>query len=191
MKKGYIVIMIFSLIAFPGCRIQMDETTTMDSEIQEIEYFVSAEEPEFTNTYDCQLNELAKALNLAVQASSNVRQFVRTEVMRRFDGDYDFLIDDAINKKIKFSDEMIVTRSGLSERSFGEIIRDYLPTTKSGNDILTELQKQYPDLQVAVPVHAIEWDPETYVPVVAFIPDDYDDSTTLSVPGYDANGNYV
>lgn len=191
MKKGYIVITIFSLIAFPGCRIQMDETTTMDSEIQEIEYFVSAEEPEFTNTYDCQLNELAKALNLAVQASSNVRQFVRTEVMRRFDGDYDFLIDDAINKKIKFSDEMIVTRSGLSERSFGEIIRDYLPTTKSGNDILTELQKQYPDLQVAVPVHAIEWDPETYVPVVAFIPDDYDDSTTLSVPGYDANGNYV
>lgn len=191
MEKFFIILIGVSLLAISGCNKQMDDLGVVESETKKVEYFVPAEEPEFTNTYDYQLNELAKALNRAVQASSGVRVFVRSEVLRRFDGDYDFLIDDAINKKVIFSDERLVTRSGQTERSFGEIIRDYLPMTKSGNDLLTELQKQYPDLQIAVPIHATEWDPETFVPVVAFIPDGYDDSNPLPVPGYDANGNYV
>ena len=190
MKRSIFIVMAFSLTALSGCRKQMEDITTKNQETERIEYFIPAEEPEFTNAFDIQVNELTKAMNRAVQANSNVRQFVRSEVLRRFDGDYDFLIESAINKKVVFSDE-ILTRSGMSERSFGEIISDYLPMTKSGNDLLAELQEHYPDLQVAVPVHATEWDPETYVPVVAFIPDDYDDSTTLSVPGYDADGNYV
>ena len=35
-------------------------------------------------------------------------------------------------------------------------------------------------------MHAEDWNPEEYVPVVAFLPEDYCDATVTEIPGYDA-----
>ena len=40
-------------------------------------------------------------------------------------------------------------------------------------------------------MHAEDWNPEEYVPVVAFLPEDYCDATVTEIPGYDAAGNFV
>lgn len=62
---------------------------------------------------------------------------------------------------------------------------------KSTSSIIDELSSKYPDLQIAVPVHAEDWDEATYIPTVTFLPLEYDDATTQTITGYDSNGNIV
>lgn len=155
------------------------------------EYFKLAEEPVFEKEHDNQMNELAKALSQAVRENDAVRSFIHSEALLRFDGDYDFLISKTSDKPIELNAKAPRTRSVSGNVSFGDVVREYLPETKGGTDLLSALQEQYPDLQIAVPVHAEEWNPETYIPVVAFLPEDYDDAITQAVPGYNAEGEYV
>ncbi len=59
----------------------------------------------------------------------------------------------------------------------------------SGNDFLEKLKQAIPNLQVAVPIHCSEWDTKNYIPLVAFLPFDYNEENTESVIAYDAQGN--
>ena len=190
MKRQTIISLVcFSIIAMACSK---NESLNPDFNItEENTFFKRVETPDFTTTHDIQLNKLAQSLNQAVRANAGMRRFIHSEALLRFDGDYDFLINQAVDKSIEVTDEFIVTRSSASELTFGEVIRNYFPVTKSDSDLLTELQEQYPDLQVAVPVHAEDWDPETYIPAIVFEPEDYDDATSLVVPGYDAEGHFI
>ena len=148
------------------------------------------EEPVFASNHDVLLSQMAKLVNKSVRENSGMRRFIHSETMKRFDGDYEFLIKDAKDKPVVTSS---TTKAGSDsyDMTFGTLLQSYLPETKSGANLLDELQEQYPDLQVAVPIHAQEWDPETYIPAVVFEPEDYDDANTLVVPGYDAEGHYI
>ncbi len=179
---------ILGLVVF-GC--SKDVGPTLVSNDQKSPYIVRAQEPVFKDGADAELNELAKSLNKAVRSNIGMRQFIHSEVQLRFDGDYEFLISKVTDSPIPKAEEESSTRSGQDMITFGEMVREYLPETRSGEDILTVLQELYPDLQVAVPVHADEWDPETYTPVVVFVPTDYRENETLTVPGYDAEGLFV
>lgn len=150
-----------------------------------------AEPRVFTTSHDIQINELAYSVHRAISESRDLRRFIHSEALLRQDGGYEFLISGALDKPIKRFSLKRKTQSSLHDYSFGEILQEYLPVTKSGSSLLEELQAQYPDLQVAIPVHADEWDPDTYIPMVVFETEDYDDATTLSVPGYDSEGHYI
>lgn len=155
------------------------------------EYFKIAEEPEFVSRHDISVNELAKALSKAVREDKGLRQFIHRESLKQFDGDYDFLVSRALNSPVHVENlqERAFTKS--CESTFEDVLRSYLPETKSGEDILSYFQEQFPELQVAIPVHAEDWDPDQYIPVVAFVPEEYEEFVTETVPGYDAEGNYV
>ena len=188
-KKSIIKLACLSIIALACNKNEILNPNSLMNE--ECVYFKRTEAPVFTTAHDIQLNDFARSLNQAVRANTGMRKFIHSEALLRFDGDYDFLIKQAIDKPVDATDEFIATRSATSALTFGEIIRDYLPDTKSDTDFLTELQKQYPNLQVAVPVHAEDWDPETYIPAVVFEPEDYDDAITTVVPGYDSDGHFI
>lgn len=77
-----------------------------------------------------------------------------------------------------------------------ELLNDYLPNKNPSNMRTSEsaieaLSKKYPDLQVSVPVKAEEWESESYIPKVTFIPLEYQDGITQSVLGYDNNNNII
>lgn len=74
------------------------------------------------------------------------------------------------------------------------MLEQYYPeqaTRSSDKSIIEELTEQYPNLQISIPVHAEEWNPEEFTPKVCFIPSDYVDLKTETVPGYDADGNPI
>ena len=188
-KKSIIKLACLSIIALACSKNEILNPDSLMNE--ESVYFKRAEAPEFTTAHDIQLNELAQSLNQAVRANAAMRKFIHTEALLRFDGDYEFLINKAVDKPVEATDEFVATRSSASMPTFGEMIRDYLPKTKSDTDLLAALQEQYPDLQVAVPVHAEDWDPEKYIPAIVFEPEDYEENETLTIPGYDSEGNYI
>ena len=150
------------------------------------------EEPFFSSEYDMKVNAFAKSISAAIRNNSNVRTLIMEEVKEMKDGDYDVLLTDISQKTTRVSDEKLQTKANNGFLTFSEIINSYYPGVKStSEDILSQLESENPDLQIAVPVHAEDWDPETYVPVVAFIPEGYKEYVTETVPGYDAEGNYV
>ena len=163
--------------------------STPDSPIvNKAKAFERVEAKVFTKAHDNQLNELAYSLSNAVRENKEIRHFIHSEALRRFDGDYEFLISDALGKPVDGTPGKKALRSAQPKVSFGELLQGYLPETKSGANFLEELQAQYPELQIAVPVHAVDWNPETYIPAVVFEPEDYYDATTLTVSGYDSEG---
>lgn len=144
--------------------------------------------------YDIDMKDFAKAVHLAIVNNGDLRERISSEALKQFDGDYDVLLTTISCQTVQVDDAMLKTKTGNDEMTVKELLDSYYDSfteTKSANSIIEELQNKYPDLQVSVPVHAEEWDPETYIPVVAFRPSDYDDATVETIPGYDSEGNYI
>jgi len=104
--------------------------------------------------------KLAKSL-----ANAQLRSFIKSEVLKKFDGDYDVLFSTV--KEFAQSNSL------------------------SGVDLNSE-ELQYSDelplLNVAVPVNIEKWDAQTYTPLVAYLPEDYDEKTATQITAFDGNG---
>jgi hypothetical protein len=62
-------------------------------------------------------------------------------------------------------------------------------TNISGKAFLEKVKQAFPNLQVSVPIHCEEWDTENYIPLVAFVPYDFQEQTHDSICAYDIYGN--
>lgn len=144
------------------------------------------------NSYDELMSNLAQAVNKAAINSPEFRQIVHQQVNLQFDGDYDLLLQTAAPIQITPTVDCVTRSDG--SFSIGDMLEQYYPeqtTRSSDKSIIEELTELYPNLQIAVPVHAEEWNPEEFTPKVCFIPSDYVDLKTETIPGYDAEGNPI
>ena len=117
------------------------------------------------------MGKFAKIVGKAVRGNAEFRKIIKDEALALFDGDYDILVKTVGTKTIQPSDPVILTRSGGTEITIKNLLDYYAEEvdTRSGNSsIIEELQETYPNLQITVPVHAEEWNPEVYTPVIAF-----------------------
>lgn len=159
--------------------------------LQEVQ--IESEEPE--SNYDIKIMSLAKAVNAAVRENTDYRCLIKEEVSKLVDGDYDYLFSTSMNHLVVPSEEFI-TRSGCGEDvTVRELLSYYLDPsvlhTKSSLEYLDEILSEYPEMQISVPVHADEWNPETYIPAVAVIPENCEYPVTKTLPGIDADGNEI
>ena len=134
------------------------------------------------------------AKNMAkVVADAQVREFVKDEVLKQEDGDYEILFSKALNKEVSSSS----LRSSGSGKTFREYFEENTLMTKSGNnsikDLLSEIQANYPLLQIAVPnMESVSWEKVVSGErpfLVAFLDEDYDDMSGEAIIAYDQDGN--
>lgn len=138
------------------------------------------------NEYNTQMSELAAVLNRALTESSDFGTTVKTEVEKRFDGDVNVLFSDLVKKDIT-----VETKSGHAILNVKDYLNGFYSSTKStGQSIVDSLQQMYPLLQVAVPVHADEWD-GSYVPKIAYVPYPFDEQNTQSIPAICPDGSWI
>jgi len=166
MKKFKFVILAFLAFFFSACN--KDEITTQS----EKELFLKTE-------YNLKLKDFTLAIQKALIESVELREIVRKNVMEKFDGDYNTLLEHIIDEEIK--------GGYIGKKSRGATVRNLLEThlekasatvsTKSGISIIDQLLKEFPGLQIAIPVHAASWD-GSYVPPVTFIPEEFSSETT-------------
>lgn len=118
--------------------------------------------------------------------NSDLRKEIKKEACHMFDGDYDILANRIGNIQLAkenrsvrelMANSCIITRSQLSGFAGNH------------DELISEIQRTFPNLQVSVPVHCEEWDTENFVPLVAFKPYDYDESTHTTVEAFDTAGN--
>ena len=151
---------------------------------------------DFANEYDIRAYDFAVALNKAISENGDLRNFIKNEVIKQVDGDYDLLLSHAFNQNVKPSD-IFVTKNGLinNEISVKELLSYYYidthSQTKSSEESLENLINDYPELQISIPVHAEEWNSDNYIPDIAIIPNDYEEFITKKVPGINSEGENI
>lgn len=183
--KAMIAVM---LLLFLGCQDDVEKVVLVDDD-----------SPTSENQHNEVMNGLASvvARNLANGlANSDVRRFVKSHVMDRFDGDFNFLIETSKD------DALLMHANGrVTNANFGNIISGNMANAftsarvSESNAFLDSLRTLYPLLQVAVPslegLDIEDWDVEANIPMVAFLPLGIDESDENAVvPAYDAEGNY-
>ena len=172
MKK--LVFASLLLVAFVSCNKQQPQIDIRQENVNE------------RNEYNAQISELAVVLNKALIQSSDFRSTVKIEAEKKFDGDINVLFSDLVKKTIK-----VETKSGNTQLSIGDYLNGFYNVTKSSSQsIVDSLQKAYPLLQVAIPVHSDEWDGSTPLKV-AYVPYPFEEQSTKTIPAICPDGSWV
>ena len=104
-----------------------------------------------------------------------MRVFIKNEASKKFDGDYDILFRNVQNLSVG-----------------GEAFKNHLVDKSKNSTLSLEniaiISEGMPLLNISVPVNIDKWDAETFTPLVAIVPDDYDDKTATKIKAYDADG---
>lgn len=119
-------------------------------------------------------------------ADTELRNTIKSEAQEQFDGDYDILISTL--ETLDLNEQNMTVKQKMSERP---VLTRSAKGGFEGNleDLMDEIKKVFPNLQVSVPVHCDEWDPDNYIPMVAFLPCDYDEDTIEYIEAFDIDGN--
>lgn len=126
------------------------------------------------------IENYAKILSSSL-GNPELRKAIKTEALLKFDGDNDILVSKLHSMTL-----------ASSNRNIESIIRSSAVTTKSNGylgSITDAIHEQFPNLQVAVPVHCDEWDTENYTPLVAYLPFDYNEDEATHIKAFDQQGN--
>ena len=158
-----------------------------DSELRPLELFEQ-------NEYNHDFKNLALAVSNAMKSNLEFRRIIKQEVLLQFDGDYNVLLSKI--KEIELEEKSASLKSTNKKFLVKNLLEESLPTDvaftglKSTLSFIDELAVKYPNLQIAVPVHAEDWD-ENYIPVVTFVPYEFDVTLTPEVTGYESNGGII
>lgn len=126
---------------------------------------------------------------------SDVSNFVQNEALKKFDGDNNFILALAYEKKVENNDNLKTART-----TFLELLSSYSPDQNTGlktantkaTNFLKEFEKEYPLMQIAIPEIYAESeqgiDFANKPPHVVILPTDYDEQTTKSLTVIDNNG---
>ena len=129
-------------------------------------------------TINQSLDTMAK--NFAkVTTNPNLRSQIRDLAAERFDGDTNVLYKT-------LASETNVRQALAQAHNSGLDIQASNAETLVAID---KLASNIPYFQVAVPVHLDTWDPETYTPLVGFMPAGVEDTELKTITAYDAQGN--
>jgi hypothetical protein len=130
------------------------------------------------------LNDYAMVLAKAI-GQKELRTIIRNKAVQKFDGDFDVLVGSLEREQLLDSDcsvkELMVKMQQGDPflRSIGE---------RSPESDLSTITTIIPNVQVSVPILCEEWDPSTFVPLVAVLPYDYKEQPGNKITAYDAEG---
>jgi hypothetical protein len=119
----------------------------------------------------------AKALS-----NTEFRNHIKNEAMKQFDGDYDILYSRLNNEALKngaVNGNFYLDNLSLVQSAFKTNPKEYI----------SNLIKQVPKFQIAVPVNCENWNADNYTPLVAYIPVNFDEKTFTKIKAFDSKGN--
>jgi hypothetical protein len=130
------------------------------------------------------LNDYAMVLAKAVE-QKEFRTLIRNRATQKFDGDFDVLVG-SLEKELLTDSECSVKELMSKLQKTDPLLRS-IGEPSPEND-LNRITTVIPNVQVSVPIHCEEWDPETFVPLVAVLPYDYKEEPGNKITAYDSKG---
>lgn len=177
-----VVMVMIGITVFMGCEREKIEVVEL-----------SLEEKIALNTEDALVHDFANLLARSM-SDGNGRSFIKEEALKEFDGDFDILFAE-----VKDKDLSQTPLKNSNHKTFGSFLKSFSASDsklKSDEDFsafLNSLLKEHPLLQISMPeiseASTKNWNDLNYIPLVAVIPDNFDESTTKVIAAYDMYGN--
>lgn len=104
-----------------------------------------------------------------------MRVFIKNEALKKFDGDFDILFRN-------------VKHLSMGGQAFKNHLVDKSKSSTLTLENIEAISEGMPLLNISVPVNIDKWDAEAFTPLVAVVPNDYDDKSATKVKAYDADG---
>ena len=208
MKKTMFIFVVVIGIFFTACD---KDTNEISNQLENINLENLYEDTE----YNLDMKSFAMAVNEAVNTNKSFRKLIKEEALKKFDGDYDVLLSNIVDVQIDQEEIDNTISSSAKVRPALPTVRELLENTfsklennvkeedeksnkstdirqranASGRSVIDELMAQYPDLQVSVPVHVENLDDENYIPIVTFLPEEYNGLITTHVEAFEGDKN--
>ncbi|MBE9468360.1 MAG: DUF3103 family protein [Bacteroidetes bacterium] len=131
---------------------------------------------------------LEKMALLVVDAVKNeeFRELIKQEADKQFDGDYDVLYERIARRQLKSSNSV-----SINDFFVKSISQKEQKSENEAQDNLEQMVNNIPDFQISVPVNCDKWDTKNYVPLVTYIPANFDEKTFTKIKAFDQDGNVV
>ena len=128
--------------------------------------------------YDPQMDAIAKAL-AASMGEESVRTLIKTEALKKFDGDYDILYQKIGNQNV-------------GGKTLNTVLNEYSQKGNGSSRTLPigQIATQMPLLNISVPVNAEKWNTSNFEPLVVISPSSVvkDETKLTVVKAYDKAG---
>ncbi len=150
------------------------------SQLSELKSFIGSENQELV--FDRNIEKMAIALAKSLK-DKNLRKTIKEEAMLKVDGDYDIVWKN-------FKGNSINTDKGQMEML--DLLLDNVDQNNSETYLIEDLvrfSETNKALQIAVPIHCEGWDVNNYIPLVTYLPFNYDENTVKEVKAFDSDGN--
>jgi hypothetical protein len=129
--------------------------------------------------------QIAKSLSLAMKDAA-AREFIQSQAVRQFDGDYDILLAKARH-------ESVTSSNARGAATFGQLLSQNEVNARTQALDLDKMLAENPLLQIAVPelpeTSAESWDVENYAPIVVYRTPGVDLNEVTHLPAFDSEGN--
>jgi len=125
---------------------------------------------------DKETEQLAISLAKALK-DKEIRKIIKDEAMLQFDGDYDVLYTTLKDKKLNKG-------TNIDDLLF----ENFQSQTKGTRSSFEKTKENIKDLQFSVPVNCEKWNVEEQMPLVTYIPKNFDEKTTKYVRAFDSEG---
>jgi hypothetical protein len=169
MKKMF-TLGALALILF-SCKKEKPESSLAKTDLAKFQ------QVEAMATKDANLDFIAKQLAGSLN-KAEMRQFIKNEALKKFDGDYNILFD------------LIKSRNVGGKAFKNQLATNYLTNREEPNLLnnVNFIASSLPLLNISVPANIERWDTENFIPLVAVIASDYDEKTPKLIKAFDSNG---
>ena len=174
--KNFVYLLLGMLILSVSCK---------NNFLQENEpYILVPSNAELSKTKTSTLNDGDRVLLSQVVANMmlnrDFRVLIKSEAEKQFDGDFDVLYRNI--KKTQLSKGTTV-----DDLCFENYVSK--KGTKANKKDFEYLVNSIPDFQISVPINCDKWDVNNQIPLVTYIPENFDEKTTEYLNAYDYKGN--
>jgi PBP1b-binding outer membrane lipoprotein LpoB len=211
MKKIIISLAVVAL-ALASCEKEEKSFNEIQKEINPETLYSKTE-------FNLDMRDFAMAVDIAINSNSSFRKLVHSESIKKFDGAYDVVLSEIVNKQLsqdnlqnsllkkvktansvfQVSDLLEDALITITEISLGTESNENSPKKRinrlkkvsPANSILNILIEKYPELQISVPVHPEDLDDPNYIPPVAFITEEYQNGNSNYIVGYNNTNTIV
>ena len=150
----------------------------------EVEVFAQSE-------YNLALRDFTLVVGKAMKENAEFRKMLTNEALKRQPKYSGILFKDLVEQKLETSESGVSSVKELLNSTFTTSIANNgsIVLKSSFDDFVNSLLEQYPDWVIAITENAVDWDNEDYLPMIAFLPEEFMDGQPFA-PGYDPNNDF-
>ncbi len=178
------LMILFVLVSFATCITSCKKDIVETKESNEVlvpkKYELQVNTSQINNVLiDKNREDLSNIISEALQ-NVEFRKLLKKEALKQQDGDYDVLYQ---NIKSKSVDKGRTVEDYLFESYINK--KGVKATKKDFNKLIASV----PDFQISIPVNCKKWETSTQIPLVAYVPTNFDEKTIKYIKAFDVKGN--